>query len=452
MFTENITIHDKYQFELKLGYFANKKKPAKYSLEMYFFIPKSLDINQHTYTKEEFYKDIQIYIRFKTPEYTLKEIQCLIEKLKTYVQKQENYYKIETEIKLVCSIIRSALRKYSTSKNKKKTIKEFVKSIHKITKEYREIENEFYEIYPPYYFGDEYISQVIEHYSYWLLNKNLSRTDKKLLLDLILTENEHRKKQKYRSIASKKNDNEELLFRKSVLKKYIGEVLYLKVKKTRTSQIIKQAIFGIAAGLAMAFATLIAFFSQYQFGNFTLPFFLALVIAYVFKDRMKEVGREYLSSKLRHVMPDNTRNIYRGRKKIGVCEESFDFIKEKKVPKKLRELRNKDHITEIENDNTGEKIIRYTRNIKLFTLKSLNGHVIEGINDIVRVNLTKFLRKMDNPKKTLHVLTEKGYEKIKGEKVYHINLITRYKTPHGQKQKRFKLIVNRKGLKRIERY
>ncbi len=57
-------------------------------------------------------------------------------------------------------------------------------------------------------------------------------------------------------------------------------------------------MFSIAAGVSMIFATLIAFYAQAYYGPFTLPVFLALVIAYMFKDRIKEQGRAYSANLL----------------------------------------------------------------------------------------------------------------------------------------------------------
>ena len=57
-------------------------------------------------------------------------------------------------------------------------------------------------------------------------------------------------------------------------------------------------IFSTAAGLTMILATAIAIYSQYKFGIFTMAFFITRVMSYVFKDRIKEIARDCLSSKL----------------------------------------------------------------------------------------------------------------------------------------------------------
>ena len=49
------------------------------------------------------------------------------------------------------------------------------------------------------------------------------------------------------------------------------------------------------------------------------------------------------------------------------------------------------------------------------------------------------------------ILNGEGYRLAKASKVYHINLVVRYKTAHDADCKRFRIILNRNGIKRIEK-
>jgi hypothetical protein len=68
----------------------------------------------------------------------------------------------------------------------------------------------------------------------------------------------------------------------------------------------------------------------------------------------------------------------------------------------------------------------------------------------MRVDISKFLRKMDNPKKPLFVLTEQGHKVTSGQRVYHLNLIIKFASPFETSYKRFRVVMNRDGMKRIE--
>ncbi|MEM8678805.1 MAG: hypothetical protein AAGF97_05540, partial [Planctomycetota bacterium] len=61
-------VHDSNQMELKLDYAVNPRtRWTQYQTEAFIFIPQSLGINRHSYTRDQFFADMQAYIRFKTP-------------------------------------------------------------------------------------------------------------------------------------------------------------------------------------------------------------------------------------------------------------------------------------------------------------------------------------------------------------------------------------------------
>ncbi len=117
------------------------------------------------------------------------------------------------------------------------------------------------------------------------------------------------------------------------------------------------------------------------------------------------------------------------------------------------QIRNRDHITEIENGWMGEKIAVYMENVNLFSKKLIDiykDYTMEGINNIMRFDVSKFLHKMDNPKKSLYVLDEQGHREVHGKRVYHLNLVIKYSSKHDTTYKRFRIVLNRDGIRRIE--
>ena len=85
----------------------------------------------------------------------------------------------------------------------------------------------------------------------------------------------------------------------------------------------------------MIFATFVAFFWQGRYGALSNNLFLALVVAYIFKDRIKEIGRERLLSLFREWIPDRRLLIYRGEHlEVGSCHESFRFVHQENCRRK----------------------------------------------------------------------------------------------------------------------
>ena len=75
MITEDIKIRGKFQFELKIGcLLPGERKKSSYEIETYYFFPTSLGIDKENYRRQNFFSDIQTYIRFMAPNLTLDEI------------------------------------------------------------------------------------------------------------------------------------------------------------------------------------------------------------------------------------------------------------------------------------------------------------------------------------------------------------------------------------------
>ena len=120
---------------------------------------------------------------------------------------------------------------------------------------------------------------LIEKYTFKLLvfldSLHLSRKEniRQALLSLIKQEIDYRKQSGYESIPMDNSDNESLIFRFSVLKKYLESVLFVEATKKPEGQLIQQLLISLAAGFAMLFATGIAFWGHYVFGNYSAPIF-----------------------------------------------------------------------------------------------------------------------------------------------------------------------------------
>ena len=480
-----VTVHDEYQIELKLKYpLPRGFSKTFYEVGFYVFAPMSLGINPASYSEQQFYTDLQTYIRIKTPSIPLNlvaetgtaplgRLRAVIEAMARQPS-NETPAGYESQIKLFCCILKSAVRDYvnyvrktDIVEDRTRLVDNYVRDVRRITAGYRDLRNL---IQTPgiakrtaeiYLFGDEYISLLIEDYTYHLLDGLLSREaglcegNQKELLSMIDGEVQYRAKRGYLSIPDEKKDNETLVFRRSVLKKYMSTVLFLDAKTKKGGVIMEQTLFGLAAGLAMLFATTVAFISQSIYGNLTLPFFVALVVSYIFKDRLKELLRFYISRKMTQFIFDYKTKIYNvAGLVVGICRESFEFVRRQKLAPEIRKIRDRDHITEIENGWVGEQVFLYRKRIHLrpdWKGSIFSEYDIDGINDIMRFNIQDFLRKMDDPNKELFVMNDEGYHRIKGSRVYHLNLIVKLTGDRNQSYTRYRVILNRKGIKRIEK-
>lgn len=480
---DHIKIHDKFQFEIKLSY-KLKKDDTKtaYNIDSYFYVPASWGINELSYTNSIFFKDLQGYIRLKTPALLLQEIVNgdyspygkLVEAIASFVVKknkktEQNY---RYHMKMFLNIFKSAMRDHflfiikSSKEDIPILVNEFIFECEKITKSYRNtrkmvnvplIGENAMEIYRS---GDEFLS-LYNEINFFRLIEFLETVEgttfsqlKARILKLVKNECEFRKNNHY-ILVTPEDDNEKFIYRRNLLKKFIGSALFLKTRKDGEGKLLEQIFMGLAAGFAMGFATVIAFFAQKHFGNYTFPLFVALVVSYIFKDRIKELSRIYLISKFNKKLFDIKTNIYgANNKKIGVCKEGMHFIKKEKIPKDIEEARNFSSSKGPQVSLwTDEKVMYYKKFIALkssLIKESYLNFNIEGVNDIVRFSIGRFTTKMDDPDKTIYFLKDNQVVKKAGVRMYYLNLILKFSKEDNSFLKRFVIAINRDGIKRIE--
>ena len=496
---QSVKHHDQYQIEIKLDYELHADQKTRYQIATYFFVPQSLGITPQTYAKQTFYQDVQSHIRLKTPSLNLREFTegdrsplCIIEKMvrsADWLSDPAAHEQLITQMKLLSAMLKSALREHfilierrvaevqATPHSKThylvhKLVDEFVTEASHVTRRYRALLSDFNlpkvppAVYTAFIFTDESISILIEESAvemFQIVDEYLKKTNredyKHALSELTARETKYRKTRGYESILVEGSDNETYLYRASILKKYASSVLFLNTDVRPDGQYWEHLILSLAAGLAMIFATAVAFYFQYEYGNFTLPFFIALVIGYMFKDRIKETSRIMFAKRLEKYLFDRriTIRTREGQHRLGVLREKVRFIKEDDVPLSVMRARNRDHITEISNEGRGENIICYTKEIDLQIKnpeKVLPGFPeITGINDILRFDIRHFLNKMAEPIQERFVIRDGELVSLPCHKVYHVNLISRYKTvqPGVNKENRhLRLILDQDGIRRIQ--
>lgn len=485
MIEEVVKIHDKFSIEIKLGFNARKKKPlSDFACNTWIFIPNSLDINQSTFTKLDFYRMVKSNIRLITPVFLLRDIADakgspfkLLEQSFSQLASSPTRTKVaeyEYQIKMFLSILKSALRDESNHiainnihGDLDYLISAFTENLFRITENYRglrriiNVPTVTREVMNYYLFGDEFMSNLIEQHTFNLIsdlknNPDVSEASIKKLMDLIKSEIEFKKQKGFLTVDKHSSDNNrELVFRLGLLKKYAESELFLNADKKKDGAIAEQVYYSLAAGISMIFATAVAFSFQLRYGNFTMPFFVALVISYMLKDRIKELTRYYFAHKLGRRHFDQKTQITLNEYDIGWSKEAMDFISESRVPEEVMRIRDRSAILEANNRYNTEKIILFRKLVRLnrINLDLSSQFKTSGMNEIIRINFSDFINKMDDPSVPLYVPGDTGqFEVVKGEKIYYVNLIMQLKSEEQLQYRRYRLAINRKGIRGIETF
>ncbi len=474
MIKSNIKIHDRLSFEAKLEFNTDNFKTTKqeFDVEMYIFVPNNFDINAQNFSHTDFYHALKTNIRFSTPAYFFsdlqKPLQTLIDSINKYnPNRVGNYNSLTTNTKRFCSIFRVALRKdifkISKIKDENKQHKACLnlirqtqylrKSFQQLMKYEKIVTNS--QINQVFKLSDEYQSITVEEHFSILISIFTKKNNNKavtILKNGLFNELDYRMRQRYPSIKIESIKSYDILHRKSRLKKYIESNLFLNSETKKDGVLLEQILFSIAAGLAMIFSTGVAFATQKTYGNFTLPFFIALVISYMFKDRIKEMGRIYFDKKQRKLHYDFKTIIYnQNSKKIGSIKERFHIEKKRRIPTKILDLREKVRVTEIGEIFKEDSILFYRNKVNINKITKDDKLSTSGLTEILRYNIFDFTLKMDDSEKWIYRKTDNVWKKQHADRYYYMNVIFRYMFKNHIRHECYKLLMNRNGIKQIKK-
>ena len=476
--------HDNYSVEFKFGF--NSKEDGvtdDFSVNAWIFVPNSLDINSENYGKKQFYRDIKSNIRLITPVYLLREIaldtSLPLTSLKRALEKvvsnpqPSDMDAYEYHLKMFAAIFKSALRDQAAHIASARSldaadylVNDYVLSTQLVLEKYRSL----YRIIDVptvsdktrSYFRlcDEFMSHVVEMRTIRLIRKIDSSDDpeksakaRDAFMKLIMAERDYKISRDYGVLNMNDRHDRQLVYHKGMLKKFIESELYISLDKKKDGVAVEQIYYSIAAGVAMIFATTVAWHTQVKYGNITWPLFIVLVVSYMLKDRIKDLLRYYFAHRLGNKYYDKKATIIIGKNKVGVIKEGFDFISESKTPAEVLELRDKSSFVEEESHIFEEKILLYRKHVTIDdrALSSGDNYPMRGINEVMRLHLTRFTQKMDNPSVPIDFVDQDGQiQSSNVKKIYYINLVFQLQHDSDVRYHHFRITMTRNGVLSVE--
>jgi hypothetical protein len=507
-----IGVHDGNQFELKLDYVIDPAaRRSRYQIEAYFFVPQSLGLDPHTYPREQFYADVQAYIRFKTPAVSLTELvdpdepRSPLRRIPVLLERTPWNGRIERdplshELRLLGCLVRANVRdEVATLRRRLRALEgralqravlvedlrlgilRVLGDIGDVLDQLRSLRPAFMSTPRPtwvpelFTYVDEYVSIIVEQHLTSLLSD--LDADKSIegpllgarerIVQRIVAEQTQRDAAGYPSVLPSHLDDDTdqadhddggaYTHRRSILKKLMSSVLFLEFERHREGRRAGQLIAGVAAAVAMAFATVAAIWSERAYGLNSLPFVVAVVVAYVFKDRIKEWLRTWFSTKLTRFLSDYSLTICDPAHDIqlGRCRESFGYLPIDRVPKEILQYRHADAHDVLEPYTKRETVMRYVKDITIRgrRIKHVHGR-LHDINDIIRFNVSNFLLRMDDPVRKVETYDRRTNEvrTVSCPKRYHLNLVLVLRAAdHAVSVERFRVILDKSGISKLQR-
>ncbi len=484
-----IKSHGKFQVELKIRYPVTDKK-NKYSLDLYIFSPKVLAVNNISYGINSFLRDVRIMTRISTPELSFPRLvskdcpESPLFRIKTELEKSFTGIKIKNnkviyELRTLANIIRVELRKnrlFLRNKIDSETdidlltewLTEFINHIRIFLLRFREIKSMLINpeiddsLLLAYEWTDESISLTIQREAgefYRLCQKNTETEYCSVkFANIIEGEIQHRIEKAYSTgipYPEKKSTGELLIYRTNLLKKWSQSAMYLNVTGSRSPARIMQILAGTAAAIAMAFAVTATILTDRFFPANTTAWALAAVVAYIFKDRIKEILRSGLKSLVPRRMPDQMSILKDSSVQVrtGYTKSFINFTTEANIPEEIKNVRGtgKKPFRELLPE---ENIINFRHEVMLNGAKfSKNHQRMESVTEIIRFELHKFIQLMDDPDQIYYYTDSESVQKKMCRRVYHLNFVIMLQDLSDGKKSflKYRIILNRDGIIRIER-
>jgi hypothetical protein len=489
-----VSVHDRYQLELKLGYPLRPDRATRYRIDTYIFAPHSLGVNSGSYPPEEFYRDIQHYVRMKTPLFRLQEVldspRSPLVQVEALLKMRGNGFPsreeelLHDQLRVLRAVIKSAMQEHlspigrppgqithETEAFFEAIVTSAIDAIDQFEQRFRALEPSLAapdaepSLRRTFMLTDEAISVLVEDLllrvhqltSCWLSPPTLYLWQKRLAAR-IRAEIDYRKAVGYPSVLTPKT-RESYLRRISALKKFTSSVLWLSTQIKREGAMLQHVLYAFAAGVSMVFATLVAFYAQATYGELTMPVFIALVVGYMFKDRIKESGKAISSQLLNRRLYDYRTIIETqdGRRRLGYVREKVAYVSHDKMPNLVKAAREAGAQDDLASVSGFESVLLYAKDVVLqkdaFAYLSRSGLDISAINDIMRFDVRPFLRKMDEPYEERLMLKGETVQKVRCHRTYHLNLVSVFTGEDGRTTcERTLVILDRKGIQRIEQF
>lgn len=489
-----VVVHDRYQLELKLGYPLQKGHTTRYRIETYLFAPHSLGVNAISYPQQEFYRNIQHYVRMKTPSFELRELlnsphspllrsETLLHTACEALKPAEEEA-LRDSLRILRAVLKSAVQNYlaplasAPSPMTLATEQEFIERVatattilDQVVQRYRALAGPLAdahasaELLRAFRLTDESISLLIEdlllrvhQLAHAWLSPPLLVSWQATLVARVRAEIDYRTAQGYPSVLQKAT-RESYMRRVSALKKFTSSVLWLATSTHREGTTWEQVLYAGAAGVSMIFATLVAFYAQAAYGEFTLPVFVALVVGYMFKDRIKESGRTFSLRLLNRHLYDYRTVIETqdGRRQLGTVREKAIYVPLRNVPAPVLAARGAGPHDDPAFAGNLETVLLYAKLVTLrndaFDYLSKDGVEVTAINDIMRFDVRPFLRKMDEPYEERLMLKGDKVRPVRCHRTYHLNLVSVFADETGATTcERTLVVLDRKGIQRIEQF
>lgn len=471
-------VHDRTHLEFSVDYPITDARNEEYVWEAYFYIPRSLKVNRSTYSKKQMYRDLQSYVRLSLPPLTFAQIRAAAD---AHISPLFGYdsQKAIREMRLFASqlrrsvtaslrLLRRALREHDATTLEEGSlhlVSDTAETLDTLREVFAKATREEEQLSAAWV--DEDCSRLVEgalaDWSIRLRKAGYESLAKQVASGAV-REAQYRIDQGLGGIGkanADKRDIEHLEFRRHLLRRFSASVLWLRREISEAGKWTLQALYAIAASVAMAFAVGATFYHGTPNDQaFEEPWFWVLVVmlAYAGKDRIKASLQTVFSKWVAKWLPDRRWRLEtRGdQSRIGTVKERSAFVSQSEVPDDVYEARTSTHQHRLELQARPEHVLWHQKEYRLRNVELREFDTrFSAVTEIFRLDLSQWLTHTDDPKQPT-VFADAEDQRIysaMAPRVYNIAVVYRLrrKSEANTPWRRVRVVISRKGIKRVEK-
>jgi hypothetical protein len=510
--------HDRFQIEIKFDYPLDRAlQREQFVADLFLCVPPGLDVNPATYTKVDFYRDLQTYTRYATPKPTvaglldatnelspLTRLARMLEAWSGSAPGPDEQRRAVYELRLLACMLRVHFRDQAARAGGELRAANDAPAFEAAARETNVLLDDAARLVgrlrllpgsacrkplpeavaAAWARVDESVSLNLEGHCGSLYRDLQAAAGEasgeqapaaaaatRRLASRMRAEEEHRRKAGYPSCLSPdagpagERAREDYVRRMAALKRYVQSVLFLSLQAHPGSRPLLYFFYALAAMAAMALFVFLLWLIQDVAPVNSLPYLLALLLGYAFKDRVKDGLKQVFSEHMAGVLNDREGALLdRGtvRAVVGRTAEAFSFVPYDRVPAAAPALHARDELLHPAEEGAPQVALRYQKSVRLFNRRVFRIHRrVDSVNEIWRLSLRRFLYRMDEPRRTLLVPPPDAPGSpappvaAEGRRVYELGLALGVRATHrrgaGQPQwESFRLVLTRDGIERIE--
>lgn len=503
-----VRIHDHYQLELKLSHPLHVPSAT---FEMWVYLPNSLGIDEPQFKKESFYADLTTYTRFRTPRASLGSLfaegdptsplhwlsQHGVE-IASWMARPDDYPQALRALRLLAGVYRVVVRDTGEALSvglatvsspiarsaQVEGATRFIDDSRGVLDRFRRLRADMpgprlpADLDATLHAIDDFLSlHALE--AWFRLLRGLQGPGSLLasepggdaaglsesLRSAIQTEMQHRiEAGMFGAPVDDPGGNEPYIARVNQLKKWVLAVLHLRLVSNRRAERARDFAFSFAAAVAMSVAVLLQLFAMWtvgtptgpQLGN-TLYAFVGLAVGgYILKDAIKDKLKSWFQAGIPHWLFDRRHDLCVGTtgRVFGAVEETVTCMSPNGVGTAVSHLRELGEDPLFAGERAEDDVLHYRRRV-LLSASMAHEHAPEmvAVDEIIRLNVGRWLRRMDDPVRALSRLGDDGrVVQVHGAKTYRVTMVLSLPvvgTPaHYEK---VVVVVTREGIVRIER-